>query len=822
MPDQVPDDVKRERIERLVEVVQRIAAERNEERVGRVEEVLVEGPSRTDAALLRGRTRRNTTVNFAGAARPGELVDVRIEGATSTTLRGTPVVAASPRDRARPRLGRLLERPRPRRAPDEAGGETRSARSSAPTAIAQLTDAGWQALVAYGVRTDRRPAPARRARRRPARAARGRGRARVRAARARVGGLGEIDEAARARPDAATATEVVYVEFLERFRDRFARAVRDVADAPEGGVVVHCDGGKDRTGLVAALLLRLAGVPPRRSATTTRCRGRTCAPCTTMDRRRDAEERARGHGSQRRPPRRWSACSRRSSTATATSRATSATRARRRDDRARPQPPAPVTLLALFGPTASGKSAVARAIAGLVAAADLGRLGAGLPRAADPDEPGRPAAAAGRDLAARPRGLGRGVPAARARGDRRGARRRPRPVIVGGTGLYLRAALTAARAPAGAGAGRTRALGGALRADGAGAGARGARRARPGRGRARPPNDRRRVVRALELAEAGSSLAGDRLVGGGGRVPTSCSGSRCPARSSRAGSRRGRGEMVERGVEEEVRRALAGPLSATARKILGLSEAAELPREQAIERMDAARASSPPISESGCGACPGSLASMPTGRPRRPPLRSSTWHAHGNVYRVVERPEADAYGGAGALGRDGRGRADGRGRRGLGRGRDLEPGRLDRGDVRERHAHRRRLAGRKDEGGGEVASEKKKKKKTRHRAAARGRSAARLAPRPGAPARAASQAAAMRVPFPDISAVEPSGFQITTSTQPSPDATACTTPSVPSESARASVGRQLRTLDDSVDVPVRVPGRRSQRRSPRAAGRQGR
>ena len=64
MPDQVPDDVKHERLERLVEVVQRIAGERNAERVGRVEEVLVEGPSRTDPQLLRGRTRRNTTVNF--------------------------------------------------------------------------------------------------------------------------------------------------------------------------------------------------------------------------------------------------------------------------------------------------------------------------------------------------------------------------------------------------------------------------------------------------------------------------------------------------------------------------------------------------------------------------------------------------------------------------------------------------------------------------------------------------------------------------------------------------------------------------------------
>ncbi len=95
LPDQVPEEVKRERIERLVETVQRVAAERNRERVGRVEEVLVEGPSRTDAALRRGRTRRNTTVNFAGGAAPGELVQVRIEDATSTTLRGVELAAVA-------------------------------------------------------------------------------------------------------------------------------------------------------------------------------------------------------------------------------------------------------------------------------------------------------------------------------------------------------------------------------------------------------------------------------------------------------------------------------------------------------------------------------------------------------------------------------------------------------------------------------------------------------------------------------------------------------------------------------------------------------
>ncbi|HEY6053323.1 MAG TPA: MiaB/RimO family radical SAM methylthiotransferase, partial [Gaiellaceae bacterium] len=89
MPGQVPHEMKIERMERLVDLVQRIARERNAARVGLVEEVLVEGPSRTDATLLRGRTRRNTTVNFAGDAAPGDLVPVRIEGATSTTLRGT-------------------------------------------------------------------------------------------------------------------------------------------------------------------------------------------------------------------------------------------------------------------------------------------------------------------------------------------------------------------------------------------------------------------------------------------------------------------------------------------------------------------------------------------------------------------------------------------------------------------------------------------------------------------------------------------------------------------------------------------------------------
>jgi tRNA-2-methylthio-N6-dimethylallyladenosine synthase len=88
LPDQVPHSVKQERIGRLVELVQRRALERNRRFIGTTQEVLVEGPSRTDPAKLRGRTRHNKTVNFAGLAQPGDLIDVEITTATSTTLAG--------------------------------------------------------------------------------------------------------------------------------------------------------------------------------------------------------------------------------------------------------------------------------------------------------------------------------------------------------------------------------------------------------------------------------------------------------------------------------------------------------------------------------------------------------------------------------------------------------------------------------------------------------------------------------------------------------------------------------------------------------------
>jgi protein tyrosine/serine phosphatase len=71
---------------------------------------------------------------------------------------------------------------------------------------------------------------------------------------------GELDAVVKAAPDVAAATRDVYLVFLEHYAKNVGAAIRAVADAPEGGVVIHCAGGKDRTGLVTAFLLHLAGV----------------------------------------------------------------------------------------------------------------------------------------------------------------------------------------------------------------------------------------------------------------------------------------------------------------------------------------------------------------------------------------------------------------------------------------------------------------------------------------------------------------------------------------------------------------------------------
>ncbi len=89
MEGQLSHAVKRARMERLVELVQKRAKERAQRFVGREMEVLVEGVSRTDETRLRGRTRHNKAVNFEGTAEAGELALVEISEATSQTLRGT-------------------------------------------------------------------------------------------------------------------------------------------------------------------------------------------------------------------------------------------------------------------------------------------------------------------------------------------------------------------------------------------------------------------------------------------------------------------------------------------------------------------------------------------------------------------------------------------------------------------------------------------------------------------------------------------------------------------------------------------------------------
>jgi len=79
---------------RLVAAVQRHATERAQRFVGRTMDVLVEGPSRTDPSKLRGRTRHNKTVNFDGVAATGDITDVEISSATSTTLAGEELLAS--------------------------------------------------------------------------------------------------------------------------------------------------------------------------------------------------------------------------------------------------------------------------------------------------------------------------------------------------------------------------------------------------------------------------------------------------------------------------------------------------------------------------------------------------------------------------------------------------------------------------------------------------------------------------------------------------------------------------------------------------------
>jgi tRNA-2-methylthio-N6-dimethylallyladenosine synthase len=98
----VPADVTAERFDRLKIVVERSALAKHRARIGRAEEVLIEGPSRKDPAVLTGRTRQNKLVHFAGSAPAGSYAEVRVTGAAPHHLTGELVqLTARPRHKTR-------------------------------------------------------------------------------------------------------------------------------------------------------------------------------------------------------------------------------------------------------------------------------------------------------------------------------------------------------------------------------------------------------------------------------------------------------------------------------------------------------------------------------------------------------------------------------------------------------------------------------------------------------------------------------------------------------------------------------------------------
>ena len=82
-------------MELLVEAVRRRAGERAERFLGREIEVMVEGHSREDPSQLRGRSRHNRNVYFAGVGSPGDLVPVTVTSTTSQSLSGEMTLAAA-------------------------------------------------------------------------------------------------------------------------------------------------------------------------------------------------------------------------------------------------------------------------------------------------------------------------------------------------------------------------------------------------------------------------------------------------------------------------------------------------------------------------------------------------------------------------------------------------------------------------------------------------------------------------------------------------------------------------------------------------------
>jgi tRNA dimethylallyltransferase len=162
------------------------------------------------------------------------------------------------------------------------------------------------------------------------------------------------------------------------------------------------------------------------------------------------------------------------------------------------------------------------------------------------------------------------------------------PVVVGGTGLYLRAALAELDLPPAPPPGLRERWERSYDEDGPVTTHALLAKRDPEAARAMHPNDRRRVVRALELHELGTSLvaASRRLWTDETRTPTQIYGLDLPAEMLAARIEARTRDMFTRGVEEEVEQALAGSISSTASQIIGLREVAELSREEAAEAIN--------------------------------------------------------------------------------------------------------------------------------------------------------------------------------------------------------------------------------------------
>lgn len=249
-----------------------------------------------------------------------------------------------------------------------------------------------------------------------------------------------------------------------------------------------------------------------------------------------------------------------------------------------------MTVLGVFGPTASGKSDVAAAIANLIPAevvsADAMQVYDGLPiltnRSAHPER------LVGIWPLTHEASVGAYAPLAHAAIDEILASGRT-PVVAGGTGLYFRAALAELELPSPPGAGERERWERFYDDAGAEAAHQRLRELDPAAAEKLHANDRRRVVRALELAEAGESLVPDedKLFRGAWRHPTLVVGLDVPKETLDARIAARTARMFELGVEDEARRALDFGLSPTARKAIGLDEVTTLPRERAIEALTA-------------------------------------------------------------------------------------------------------------------------------------------------------------------------------------------------------------------------------------------